>query len=349
MKKILFGLLALTISVTIACQKKNDSAPVAQKVTCENGQVKEVGIFGGETLNSDSTLAKGMVLVYRSMGDQGGSFCTGTLIDTNIILTAAHCVPALGANPETVSVYWSVDPICSVVQNGDQSLIRVADEISVHKSYYLSGLGLGKERGDIAMIRIKDIAPVEMVPAKLVKKSLKLTESSKILVAGFGKTTDYTTEDTEKQLMRFALVKPYFESSQTATGVTVKSTVKNGEGGKDKDKDKSKPVKTSKDTTDLKREHLYLDQTQGQGACAGDSGGPAMIQANDDSWSVIGVASFVAPLQTDEFKDQRTTCRQGVAYSSVVYFKEWIAKTYENLKNEKSLNGLQWVEFSTSN
>ncbi len=312
---------ALSLVELSACTKKNEDAPIAQKITCENGQVKEVGIFGGETLSSDSLLSKGMVLIYQSMGSAGGAFCTGSLIDSNIVLTAAHCVPPAGANPETVSVYWSVDPICSVVQNGDQSLTRVADKIEVHKSYDLYQKGESDEHGDVAMIRLNEPAPVDAVPAKLLGKSVKLNSKSKILVAGFGKTTDYRDEDSEKKLMRFALVKPY-QGAESDTTV----------------------AQSSRSTYDLKKENLYFDQTQGQGACAGDSGGPSMIKGQDEAWSVIGVASFVTPLKTSDFEDKNTTCHQGVAYSSVVYYKSWIKKTYESIKNEKSLLGLKWVE-----
>lgn len=307
---------AISLLSLAACTKKEDSGQtIQQKVACENGQLKEVRIFGGEVLSSESILAKGMVLIY-SASKEGGSFCTGSLIDSNIILTAAHCVPSKGEHPENVSIYWSVDPLCSVIQNGDQSLMRTAEEIIVHSSY---GDSKTKEHGDVAMIRLNDSAPADAAPAHLVGKSEKLDAASTILVAGFGKTTDYTKGDISRQLMRVAKVKP-FQAKADASKENL-----------------------AKDTKDLSKEVLFLDQTAGQGACAGDSGGPSLMKL-DGIWAVIGVASFVDPLAESQFKDKETTCHMGVAYSSVTYFKDWIQKTYDQLKSDKSTHGLQWVD-----
>jgi secreted trypsin-like serine protease len=305
-----------TILLGQACTKKDDSsAKVLQNVTCENGRAVAVGIFGGEVLSSESILAKGLVLIYKSMGPGAGTFCTGSLIDSNIILTAAHCVLPSGEDPKKVSVYWSVDPLCSVIQNGDESLVRDAEQIIVNPSY---GNALSSDHGDIALIRISGSAPTEAIPAPLIDRSVTLNSDSKILVAGYGKTTDYTKDDSAKQLMRVTLVKPFQGNSYPSKDFPEKAT------------------------RNLSRERLVFDQTDGHGACAGDSGGPSMLKANG-VWSIMGVASYIDPLQDNEFKNKESTCRVGIVYTSVVYFKDWIQRSYLELRNEKTTNGLRWV------
>ncbi|XP_075293394.1 chymotrypsin-like elastase family member 3B [Opisthocomus hoazin] len=59
------------------------------------------------------------------------------------------------------------------------------------------------------------------------------------------------------------------------------------------------------------------DQTAG---CNGDSGGPLNCQAEDGTWEVHGIASFVSALGCD-------TLKKPTVFTRVSAFEDWIAET----------------------
>lgn len=294
LKSILFFVASISV---VACTKSGETS---RKVTCKDGVLRGAGIVGGEPLSDESWLSQGIVMVLTKSSDDTAELCTGSLIDDNIVLTAAHCVNER-KSAEDVVIAFSVDPICNIVAKNRHDLVRPADSVIHHENYVSASSG-----NDIAMIRFKGKAPSNAHVMPLLFSARVLPTD--IFVAGYGNENDYGLKNSPTRL-KMAKVTRYLRR-----------------GGDNPDTD---------ETSDNQRRIVSLDQRSGQGACSGDSGGPAMIQ-DGDFFTVIGVASRGVGLNKPFRRQEDVTCKQGSEYTSLNYYQEWIGNNYNSLKNENS-------------
>jgi len=296
--------LGLSIfSLMIACNKSEDKK-VSQTVVCKDGVLTHAGIFGGKAVSKESVLAQGTVFVIfqngslDSKGREEMEMCTGSLVDRNIVLTAAHCVPA-SENASKVAIAFSVDPICQVHSEGEEAL-RPVEKVVKNPKYIEDSIGFSAN--DLAMIRFAGQAPSGKQTLKLLMKPVELNEQSTVILAGYGRTTDLDKDDPDGPILRTATINPVSDS---------KLPEQNTKSNKD-------PI-------------LFFDQSGGQGACAGDSGGPTLLQT-DEGLFVIGVNSAV-----EGIVDGHTSCFKKLRSASVLAQKDWILATHKRIKNNESL------------
>lgn len=132
----------------------------------------DAGIIGGKEVSSQSSIAKYVVLVYDKPTE---TYCTGTLIKPNIILTAAHCV---GSNYESLSLAFGVNPL-----TGNYILRQAANAIA-NKDYQKEK---SNQRNDVALILIKGTAPAGYQPLLLPDEQFPLQSSYTFTAAGYGR------------------------------------------------------------------------------------------------------------------------------------------------------------------
>ncbi|MDQ3729696.1 MAG: serine protease, partial [Actinomycetota bacterium] len=114
---------------------------------------------------------------------QGDQFCGGTVISTDAVVTASHClVNDFGkpVKPRSVRV---------VTGRPDLSNESVGQELRVDKVFVHSEF-LSKSRHDVAVLRLSD--PTVATPALLPTKNEDATETatgSELRVAGYGSTS----------------------------------------------------------------------------------------------------------------------------------------------------------------
>jgi secreted trypsin-like serine protease len=290
MKNILS--IILISSLVLACSEESktkltnnnddgrqNSKPEAPLI-CNVGDEPQ-GIINGKFLSKSSSVASHIVFIVQKLS-AGHTMCTGTIIDDNFILTAAHCIDDAKSIADLM-VYVNTEVSCDKKSNS-LSELSVAD-YGVHRTY---GSEKSSLQGDIGLIKIKGPIPNHKKPVKLAKKID--INGSRILVAGFGKSESSKKSD-DQLFLRYGFVKP---------GKTWEAS--------------------------LKEKFLHFDQSEKNGVCMGDSGGPA-FQKQDGEWVQIGVASHViGDLGVD-------SCHKESKHINILYYSDWIEEAKLKLNN----------------
>jgi secreted trypsin-like serine protease len=181
MKRILAALLPIVV-LGPACGTEESEE-------LEAGSLGETaqGIFNGDPPNAPEHDAVVSLNTRYSNGSVSASiFCTGTLITSTVVLTAAHCLDtAKGGTtfktraPNTVAIYVGDQP-----SSGTGAVYAVTETL-IHPSYNRVAL-----RNDIALMRLASpvagVTPVPHLPASLGFTSADI--GTPVNFAGFGKT-----------------------------------------------------------------------------------------------------------------------------------------------------------------
>lgn len=206
-----------------------------------------------------------------SLQTRSGSqhFCGGALIGRNWILTAAHCVNAV-YGPTAIKVVGGVSSL-----SDEEAVSMRATKFFVHpefKQVVDEAGNLVEVANDIALIRIKDPAPADLLALPLADEELMLDWSqagSEATVSGWGVTDPQREGPTSDVLQQLDLRIENEEECGSIFGNLF---------------DSSKLCATS--------------VVAGGSACAGDSGGSLTVDVHGTAHS-IGVASFTSSVCGD--------------------------------------------------
>lgn len=174
----------------------------------------DASIVGGQIVDKEVFVKH--VVALLNVTD--GMLCTATLIDKNLILTAAHC-----ANTGTASDY---EVVFTKATRFDRSVRRNVNHIRVHaynpKSYY--------ERNDLALLRFDGDLPAGYEPMPLPSEQDLKAMGRSFYATGFGTVTG-RKDLTERQsgVLRYVQV-AMNEPSLTATMPQFTLNQQNGHG-----------------------------------------------------------------------------------------------------------------------
>jgi hypothetical protein len=131
---------------------------------------RALAIVGGTVNPGDPAV----VMLQTSTGG-----CTGSLVASTVVLTAAHCIErSLGPGDKRGTVYFGT-------QSGDWFAQRSIIDMVIHR-YYDAGFDLGY---DIALVRLRDPAPDTVIPVELNDVPLDATYvGATVRAVGFGGT-----------------------------------------------------------------------------------------------------------------------------------------------------------------
>lgn len=178
MFKNISALLAVAALLNFTACQKNVSA-----VYGNNADTAK--ILGGEVVQPSDIVANSTVALKYIEGNNAYAMCTGTLISSNLVLTAAHCLR--GMSKDSIRVAFSINVIDKL---DPETMIELAD-FEIHPKYGTNRLN------DVALIALAKAAPAPYKPVSIISDDYQLTVGMPMLLAGYGVIDDSTGKDTE--------------------------------------------------------------------------------------------------------------------------------------------------------
>lgn len=228
-------------------------------VALSNGSHRSIEIINGQPA-LDHKLAPSVVGLFVKYTDSGVDgvwmqWCTGSVLSSKLILTAAHCVRDV--LPADIEINFSGKSVTMLTQLNPET--RVTDIKAAFGTVTVKGIEVhplydGNGTHDLAVLSLEADAPVTAVSVALLPESyLNKTsnettfegQSRPVLLMGYGLTQEEPAQDTD--VLRLTTVNAQFLKNLIVT-----------------------------------------DQTQGSGGCNGDSGGPAFTEI-DGTYYQAGV------------------------------------------------------------
>lgn len=163
-----------------------------------NGLTSKEAIIGGEdVLLTDKKFKSVVGIIMADRFSIPFATCSGTLIDTNIVLTAAHCIQDHPSGTQFFIIFGthlsSRDKIVSIHQ------------ASVAISHRLYDVNKTRDAYDIALIKFNGSAPRDAVIAPVLKDKTYLRSGTQLVVAGFGRESSFS--ESRSGQLKFANVK----------------------------------------------------------------------------------------------------------------------------------------------
>ncbi len=233
--------LALFVAglLTFGCSQK-----VANQLQTNTQQT---AIINGIPVTAENALAKSVVgLMAKYDEDTPGAIwiqnCTGSILNSKFILTAAHCVE--GSSASELLVHFSLKTVTFEGQQNPVTRVDVEKTMVTRKvkAFKTHPDYTGTGSYDLALLMLVDEAPADVVFVQLLPAQFYNVDAG---------LTTFEGTTWPILLMGFGLV----SEAPTYTDVLRETTV---------------PAKFA--------DHFVVtNQTKGSGGCSGDSGGPAFL------------------------------------------------------------------------
>jgi secreted trypsin-like serine protease len=218
-------------------------------------------INGGVSAPSDLAAQTAMIVSTR------GSYCTGTVIARDLLITAAHCVQP--ASNYAVSI-----------ESGDSTRMVQVARIVLHPKYDPNQFETRRPSPDMAILKLSEPFPTRYQPARLSVDTALPKPGDNFVLAGFG----FARDGDEKSLGKLRSIS--LPTVGTTGGIMVRLSASNGSSN---------------------------------GACTGDSGGPAF--RGGELAAVVGWVAIPAG----------RNCGSVTGATLVGIHREWIVSTVRTL------------------
>lgn len=160
----------------------------------QNPATSELDIVNGSAVEATDPVAATTVGL---MDSRHQVFCTGIMIDEELVLTAAHCL--VDTTADQVQVYFGTNSLHDKISDANTREVVQLNAHSDYKGYDENGEivpeGLDPETGisdkpmnDVGMLRIKGKKPAKTQMATLASTDEKLSVGEPLVLAGFGIT-----------------------------------------------------------------------------------------------------------------------------------------------------------------
>ncbi len=268
----------------------------------------EGSILMGKSVDPTDPIAQRTVLIaqnfeYKKEQIQYFGLCSGVILNSNTILTAAHCANDF----KTSRVVTTLNAHSDRIQNDQIYKIK---QVVIHEKYNPTKVKDGDLRYDIAILKLDRRMTNENYDSSyLISISTNQYYENKnwtilkAFIAGFGRNriSDSTMQPTDKMKLR------------PINGVLEKAEVEIN-------------------SNQYKEISIILDQNEKAGACSGDSGGPLFVY-RDDRLYLQGLAVAVLKSNNKPESNQMNKCNNQSYYLNLDFYKKWISKSLELLKS----------------
>ncbi|XP_055550365.1 CLIP domain-containing serine protease B4-like [Wyeomyia smithii] len=229
-----------------------------------------------------------------------GFHCGGTLINERFVVTAAHCINAI---PPIWKVYRvrlgeydtkNRDADCANGHCADMPMDVEVDQVVVHQNYTTRQVS---QYNDIALIRLMQsirmtafVQPIQLPPNQMGDMMTDSMMKMPVVSAGWGRTKTASASNVKMKVRLDINDLSFCAEAYRQAGAELSDT------------------------------QLCASEWQGTGVCSCDSGGPLMVQM-DEQFYLVGITSF-GPVNCG-MKNMPTV------YTNVLKYINWIGN---NLK-----------------
>lgn len=298
MKRIIFSLLIL-----------NACSPDSQTIS---KQLKQSSIINGQTVNATDKIASLVVGVFNT---RSRFLCSGTIIASDIVLTAAHCIPG---KAQELQIIFSTD-VDRILKSKDQNILTKfmlpAIETKIFPKWNPRDEDTVVDTGDMALIRFKGELPSGYKAATFLNETESLKIGQIVTVAGFG-VSDVDMEEINPR--QYSKLDQAIESGEVICSAGKRDNYgicfeleRSGDG----------VLRVAHAPVSFIHESEIRLNEKKAGTCNGDSGGPAFIEYNGE-YLLLGVTSRGSEL-----------CNEAGFYTNAVVLRSWIEETIESMRH----------------
>jgi secreted trypsin-like serine protease len=173
--------MLLPFVALVACSNKNSGPSSVLQ-----GEL----IINGKTAAWDSDLSKSTVALVMVDADRTKSFCTGTLVSKDLVVTAAHCVEPLLSGYQ-VQVSFGSETYSSKNEGELREIERAYTYEMLYPSHGMTdAMRTINDLKDVALVKLLTSAPKWAVPVPILGSESSLASDQELLIAGFGRTQE---------------------------------------------------------------------------------------------------------------------------------------------------------------
>ena len=258
------------------------------------GPIETSGIIGGTTVAPMTTISQRTVMLYFEItqnGQQGAAVCSGSILDASHILTAAHCVDGFQKGYIVFSADKAFDLLKQAAQSGLASVNGLVTKIDTATEVPgfpgMQNANNGGEFVDLGIISFSGGLPRGFEPAKFLAKStvlVALSQNQTVTLSGYGMTSAPAPQASRAIRTSASRGHGHTQNPVAPTANPPAATGFPAGVGILRQVDVNF-VGLAPQQIDLE----FVGRTN-HIACEGDSGGPALIQYQGETY-VIGVDS----------------------------------------------------------